>query len=183
MLSVFNKGIITIVAVVVIAVGIQVVGAQFISPTCVPPSCNPQVIQNIASTDPAQTASINISGDVKVAGCFGATYTGSTASLAPDQGSYAAANSACDSALSGSHVCTIYEIVESIKCGETLPASPNIGWVIGGPPGFTAQANDCEGWTDATGSVYGRVWQFNGATGGSGTMTTCSAVIPFACYK
>jgi hypothetical protein len=46
------------------------VHAQFSPPTCVPPNCNPEVIQNIAITGTAQTASINISGSGKMGGTF-----------------------------------------------------------------------------------------------------------------
>ncbi|HTK59884.1 MAG TPA: tail fiber domain-containing protein [Candidatus Baltobacteraceae bacterium] len=55
------------------------VHAQFAAPTCVPPNCNPEVIQNIAITGTAQTASINVSGSAKLGGTF------QTGALAPVQ--------------------------------------------------------------------------------------------------
>jgi len=53
------------------------VHAQFSPPTCVPPNCSPEVIQNIAVSGTAQSASINITGSGKMGGTF------QTGALAP----------------------------------------------------------------------------------------------------
>ena len=167
-----------LVAAVIVAGGLAY--AQFASPTCVPPGCSPAVIQNIAPT-----ANINITGTVRTDGCFGPTYAGFSA-VVPNvalANGYKSANALCNTAISGSHVCTVDEVLKSIKCGVTLPASGS-GWINGGPPGYTAWSNDCNGWRSNSGAYYGRVWDFNNTSGGSGSMTTCNTpVLPIACCK
>lgn len=159
---------------------VRTADAQFASPTCVPPTCSPVVIQNTAANATPQTASINVSGTIKSGSCIGATYDHLSTAQDGGRGSYQAANAVCGA---GEHVCGVGEILESIRCGVALPASGNNGWINGGPPGYTANANDCAGWTDGTGAAYGRVWAFNGAAGGLGTQTPCDASLPFACCK
>lgn len=162
---------------------VHLVDAQFSPPSAPPPTGGPTVIHNIALSAAAQAASINVTGGIRTDGCMGATYAGVTGAIANvNVGGYKAANALCNSAFSGSHVCRVEEVMESIRCGVTLPSGTN-GWVNGGPPGFTAPANDCAGWTNsATG--YGRFWQFDGTTGGSGTMTPCpTSTLPYACCK
>jgi hypothetical protein len=186
-----NKGVgrlIASVLVVFVAALVVVCGlayAQFASPTCVPPGCSPAVIQNIAPTATAQTASINVTGTVRTDGCFGSTYAGFSAVVANVAlaNGYKSADALCNTAVSGSHACSIDEILKSIKCGVALPASGS-GWINGGPPGYTAWSNDCNGWRSNSGTYYGRVWDFNNTSGGSGSMTTCNTpVLPIACCK
>jgi hypothetical protein len=189
-ISGINKGIrrLAVVAVPVLAVTIVTGGlaayAQFASPTCVPPGCSPAVIQNILPTATAQTASINVTGTVRTDGCFGSTFAGFSAvvpSTALANG-YKSADALCNTAVSGSHVCSVDEVLKSIKCGVTLPTGH--GWINGGPPGYVAWSNDCDGWRSNSGAYYGRVWDFNNTSGGSGSMTTCNtSVLPIACCK
>lgn len=165
---------------------VQSAEAQFASPACVPPTCSPVVIQNTAAGATPQTASINVSGTIKASGCNGATFVGVTSNVANVAlaNGYVSANILCNTAFSGSHVCRVEEVLESTRCTVgTLPSGTS-AWVNGGPPGFTANAADCAGWTSNNASYYGRVWQFNSSNGGSGSMTTCSAgVLPYACCK
>lgn len=58
-----------------------------------------------------------------------------------------------------------------------------VGWIANGPPGYTAPANDCSGWTSSDGNKYGAIWQFNSDGGGSGYLTTCNQPLPLACCK
>lgn len=88
---------------------------------------------------------------------------------------YATANKLCadspDPNINGSHICTPDEMENSYNHGT--PASPitsytnppsNTLWINGGPPGFTANANDCQGWIETTNPIdnpnYGVVWDF-----------------------
>ena len=80
---------------------------------------------------------------------------------------YAGANTACNTAFAGSHVCTTDEILYIVNTKPTsLTAS---GWINGGPPGFPAVANDCDAWSKKPGpppggnlfapeAAYGRFW-------------------------
>ena len=67
---------------------VRVAEAQFTSPSCVPPLCSPAVIQNIGLGGSTQSASINISGDLKVNSSLnlGASYA------IPAAGNYILAN-------------------------------------------------------------------------------------------
>jgi hypothetical protein len=131
-------------------------------------------------------------GDVKSDACLGGTFVGlSTATSNGNAGSYYAANTVCNAQYAGSHVCRAEEVLESISCGATGDPIKNVannglsGWVIGGPPGFNASANDCIGWTSALNSatIKGRIWTFNAATGGTGWLSFCDSARPFACCK
>lgn len=148
-----------------------------------------------APGDPYQDRfKVNVSGDVFATGCFGPTFVGLTAlSYAPSAVSgYYGANNKCQLDYPndpGVHVCTSEEILESIKC--SVDGDPIRGvvdgtsaWINGGPPGFTANANDCQGWTSSAANAYGRYWIFNLASGGRGTTTSCNSPgIPFACCR
>lgn len=125
-------------------------------------------------------------GDIDSLRCFGPVYVGQT-TIAHDgaQSGYKNANALCAAAVSGSHVCTTSEILETIKC---KPVLPNTGqtWISNGPPGYTARANDCVGWTSNTGSgaeiAYGAIWAWDDK-GGIGWVTTCNQTLKFACCK
>ncbi|MEY4722748.1 MAG: hypothetical protein RLZZ324_261 [Candidatus Parcubacteria bacterium] len=147
----------------------------------------------LLQNESADMFKVTARGDVKAAGCFGATFVGVTPSSFHGSlgavGSYYGADNKCSTAYAGSHVCKPEEILESISCsvaGDPIRTNGGISaWLDGGPPGFTANANDCIGWTDNTAGAYGRVWQFNNVTGGSGTMTTCNAGggLKYACCR
>ncbi len=174
-----------VVALAVNFTDANLAGAQFTPPSSAPPSGGPTVIHSIGLAATPQTASINVTGGIRTNGCMGSTfagYTGVVASMALANG-YKSADTLCNTAVAGSHVCRVEEVMESLKCSAPLTAGQ--GWVNGGPPGYTANANDCGGWTSNSATYYGRVWVFDGGTtGGSGTMTTCSAsTLPFACCK
>jgi len=91
----------------------------------------------------------------------------------------------------GCHVCTQDEMMNSYNHGKAGIApiftydSSNTLWINSGPPGFTANANDCKGWTATTSPIsnpnYGRVWNFPSQYGG---LLPCStANKKFACCK
>jgi hypothetical protein len=143
--------------------------------------------------------SVTASGDVwakeniKADGCFGPSFVGNTvATYRPvDVSGYYGVNNICNGEFAGSHVCTAQEMLESIKCSDAdspirAVADDKQAWINAGPPGFTANANDCLGWTAVTPSEqqtsYGRFWIFNVASGGRGTSASCNATAKsFAC--
>lgn len=126
-------------------------------------------------------------GDLNSRRCFGSVYVGQTP-LAYDgsRGGYDDANALCAAAFSGSHVCTTQEILETIDCNRSSLPTTGMAWILNGPPGYTARANDCRGWTSNTGSgseiAYGAIWAFD-ANGGVGWVTTCNMSLKFACCK
>lgn len=106
---------------------------------------------------------------------------------------YKTANTYCSSGagdLAGSHVCTPAEMTNSYNNGVlgistiyTYALSPTL-WINSGPPGYTANANDCKGWTATTNPLsnpnYGTVWNF---TGRYGSLLPCKTGKKFACCK
>jgi hypothetical protein len=131
-------------------------------------------------------------GDVNSKRCFGPVYVGQTAASytgnlngAVNVG-YDDANVLCAGSVPGSHVCTTGEILETIKCNRASLPVTDQAWISNGPPGYTARANDCVGWTSTSPSgptiVYGAIWAFD-ANGGVGWVTTCNQSLKFSCCK
>lgn len=98
---------------------------------------------------------------------------------------YAAANAICTAAFAGSHMCTADEILQTVatKNITTLFSGVADAWIAQGPPGFTADSNDCRGWTSANTAHLGAWWDFDAATGGIGYLTSCATTKPIACCK
>lgn len=107
------------------------------------------------------------------------TYTGSIA-YGSDTG-YKAANAICAADAAGTHICTPDEILMTIK--EKGTTSTATAWIANGPPGYTANANDCVGMTANTVTYLGAFWSFDNTTGGAGYLVNCSNVKPLACCK
>lgn len=101
-------------------------------------------------------------------------------------GGYGGANGRCPAT---QHVCTSEEVLHTLNCLRTnpatvIPADDTTGWVSGGPPGDIAPANDCNGWASDAGTVLGRVWTFTNAgefEGGFGSLRNCDSTLPFLC--
>lgn len=126
-------------------------------------------------------------GDINSKRCFGPVYVGRTGSTYNGaRGGYASANALCAASVAGSHVCTTSEILETVKCNQASLPTADQAWISNGPPGYTARANDCTGWTSTSPSgpttVYGAIWAFD-ANGGVGWVTTCNMTLKFACCK
>lgn len=96
------------------------------------------------------------------------------------KGGYIRVNNYCDAEFSGSHVCTEEEILTLINNGEDFGSYTGSSWVNGGSPGYTqARANDCQGWTNNSGTeAFGRWWDFNT---NSGWLANCSNEKTFVC--
>jgi hypothetical protein len=107
-------------------------------------------------------------------------YTGQTASSYTGsitngtKSGYDAANAICDSNFPGSHMCAISEIMHTIALGSFSGISGD-AWVANGPPGYTANANDCKGWTSAAANYLGSFWNWGDTNGGgAGYLTACT---------
>lgn len=95
-----------------------------------------------------------------------------------------------DANVKGSHICTPAEMANSYNNGQsgispiyTYSQSPTL-WINSGPPGYTANANDCKGWTAITSPLanpnYGTVWNF---VNDYGSLLPCDVGKKFACCK
>lgn len=109
--------------------------------------------------------------------CSGSVFVGRTDTQVDGQrGGYAGVNAECNAKYAGSHLCTVDEVLESVNCGAFTRLGTAVGtkfWVSGGPPGFTASANDCHGWASAGADELGRFWEYT-ATGGAGWLSSCN---------
>ena len=116
-------------------------------------------------------------------------YLGVTTQLSTNgsAGGYVVADQACQAEYANSHVCRTEEIFNTISTQDvgTLFSYTSLtgAWILEGPPGFTAPANDCNGLTDGTSDYLGAFWQFNNTTGGAGALSICSQAKPFACCR
>lgn len=152
---------------------------------------------------------LETTGSVHGSGCVGKTFIGLTKTGGESNnghyrmsyllstypgGGYGVVNNRCNADYPGSHVCRSDEILESFTCSKagdpirltTIVPDGTPAWIVAGPPGYAALANDCVGWTSASSSAYGRVWFFDSVKGGSGGQTTCSMTIEglsFACCR
>lgn len=98
---------------------------------------------------------------------------------------YPAANEICTTQFAGSHICQVDEILNTINGGipATFTSVASTAWIANGPPGYTANANDCVGYTNATNTYLGAFWLFKKTTGGEGWLVNCSVTKPIACCK
>ena len=95
---------------------------------------------------------------------------------------YAAGTAICNSEISGSHMCTMDEVLEAQNNNEYSNFTATFR-VSEGAPGYLANANDCSGWKDATTSSLGAIWVGNNINGGSGALVSCSAERAIGCCK
>ncbi|HBA36685.1 TPA: hypothetical protein DCZ15_02300 [Candidatus Falkowbacteria bacterium] len=101
------------------------------------------------------------------------------------QSGYTGVDALCNAVESGSHVCTADEILYTINSGNgaDIPLDTTF-WISNGPPGYTANANDCQGWTSASATAdYGAVWIKLASGDGFGGLNRCSLTYQFACCK
>lgn len=121
---------------------------------------------------------------VNATGCFGPTFVGLTEAVNGNQGGYQAADVVCAGGFAGSHVCTVTEILNSKSCDAATFVAQVVstGWVLQGPPGFTANSNDCIGRTSADAADLGSAWFFD-AQGGQGWLSPCNSSRPLTCCR
>jgi len=95
---------------------------------------------------------------------------------------YEAANDICRTDYPGSHFCRTDEIIEYID-KHSAAGFAGSAWIAEGPPGFTSNSNDCNGWTDSDSAKLGAFWSFSSTGGGMGWLTTCSVMKQLACCE
>jgi len=95
---------------------------------------------------------------------------------------YVAANAICNQQISGSHFCLESEVVKSISLGYYNYTGTY--WMSKGAPGYTANADDCQGWTSNTNTYLGPFWNWDGnAQAGYGRLTNCAQTKQLMCCK
>jgi hypothetical protein len=98
---------------------------------------------------------------------------------------YKAANKICQAHFNATHFCSSDDINSFIAYNDiSVFSGVSSAWIVNGPPGYLANANDCIGWSDKSISgVYGAFWQFDSNGGCRGWLTGCSNFKPLACCK
>lgn len=97
---------------------------------------------------------------------------------------YQAANEICMAEDAASHYCRTDEVIEYITTGDiTGWLNTDTAWIAEGPPGYTANSNDCKGWTENTQTFLGAFWAFDSDGGGMGWLTNCSVEKSLTCCK
>ncbi len=129
---------------------------------------------------PTSTLNIDVSGQQgKFIGTTTVTTTGSIATTTYI--GYQAANRICAFEYTGSHMCRTYEILVTIEQDSIADWNSDDAWIAEGPPGYTSNSNDCNGWTDGSLTALGAFWVFDRDGGGAGWLVNCSNYKPIAC--
>ncbi len=167
-----------------------------------------EVIDNIVDGWITITGGLNVTGNIETSGNVTANYligdgslitniadsvsiinlTSSTYDGNITNGSlkgYEAANFICNAEFLGSHFCTTDDII-TIIADQNISAinsfsSSATAWIIEGPPGYLANANDCLGWTSDTGTYLGPFWVFDEDGGGMGWLVNCASQKSLSC--
>jgi hypothetical protein len=98
---------------------------------------------------------------------------------------YQAANYQCNYEYPGSHFCRTHEILYTIQLKDITGWGNDISnaWIAEGPPGYTYDSNDCNGYTDALSTKLGAFWLFNSNGGGAGWLVNCAQIKSLSCCK
>ena len=150
-----------------------------------------EIIDNVIHGWIRITGNLNVTGDVIVKGTsitnstFGSIvgYTSSSHDGNISNGSlngYSAANAICDLEYSGSHFCLKSEVLRTISNGNY--SFNGTAWFQNGPPGYTANADDCSGWTTNSNSYLGPFWNWDAnSQAGRGALTNCAQTKQLMC--
>ena len=150
-----------------------------------------EIIDNIVDGWIKITGNLEVTGDLVVNGAsiknstFGSIvgYTVSSYDGNISNGSlngYVAANEICNSEYSGSHFCLKSEVLKTISNGNYNFSGT--AWFQNGPPGYTANADDCSGWTTNDNSYLGPFWNWDAnSQAGKGALTNCAQTKQLMC--
>jgi len=119
-------------------------------------------------------------GEVSTMDLSAASYNGSFVS--GGKIGYDAANEICELEYPGSHFCLTNDIITIIRTGD-ISSWTGTAWIAEGPPGFTSNSNDCNGWTSSVVTTLGAFWEFSSSGGGMGWLTNCGSSKRIACCQ
>ncbi len=93
---------------------------------------------------------------------------------------YTAATAICNAEYNGSHFCLKSEVLKTIANGNY--SFNGTAWFQNGPPGYTANADDCSGWTTDSNVYLGPFWNWDANTqAGRGALTNCAQTKQLMC--
>ncbi len=150
-----------------------------------------EVIDNVIDGWITITGGLNVTGDIfvngtsindlsfnPVVGFTSNTYDGNISNGSLN--GYAAANAICNAEYSGSHFCLKSEVLKTIANGNY--SFSGTAWFQNGPPGYTANADDCSGWTTDSSTYLGPFWNWDAnSQAGRGALTNCAQTKQLMC--
>ncbi len=93
---------------------------------------------------------------------------------------YVAANNICAAEYTDSHFCLKSEVLATIANGNY--SFSGTAWFQNGPPGYTANADDCSGWTSNDNTYLGPFWNWDyNVQAGKAVLTNCAQFKPLMC--
>ena len=144
--------------------------------------------QNVSSFgNPTDNHTVNIYGYLNLTGSSNIDSVGRFVGLTSNSfngsaGGYSGFNGNCSASYSGSHLCSYSELKNSIDKGVSLTSGQF--WISTGVPGYTANANDCLGWTSSDSTYLGPFWDTTATTDvGAGFLKNCANSQKGACCK
>ncbi len=150
-----------------------------------------EMIDNIVDGWIRITGNLNVTGNITLNGVsindlsFNSilVYTSSSYDGNISNGSlsgYSAANAICNTEYSGSHFCLKSEVLKTISNGNY--SFSDTAWFQNGPPGYTANADDCSGWTTNSNVYLGPFWNWDAnSQAGRGALTNCAQTKQLMC--
>jgi len=130
------------------------------------------------------TGTLGIAGGGQIGKFIGTTTFTTDGSIATSSYvGYQAANYQCAYEFTGGHMCRTHEILQTIEQDDFSAWGVDISsaWIAEGPPGYTWDSNDCNGWRDNGGTQLGAFWLFSTNGGGAGWLVNCTTVKAIAC--
>lgn len=149
------------------------------------------IIDNIVSNWIRVTGNLEVTGDLMVngtsvknstfnsiVGYTALSYDGNISNGTLN--GYTAAHAICNTEYSGSHFCLKSEVLKNIANGNYTFSGT--AWFQNGPPGYTANADDCSGWTTDSSSYLGPFWNWDAnSQAGKGALTNCAQTKQLMC--
>lgn len=132
--------------------------------------------------DPSSGWNTSSSGSLPTAISITAATTNGLFSFGGKVG-YQAATYQCNAEYPGSHFCFTGEILYIIATQDISPWAVDNAWIAEGPPGYTANSNDCNGYKDSALTKLGAYWAYDPSGGGMGWLVNCGTALPLSCCK
>ncbi len=93
---------------------------------------------------------------------------------------YVGANKICEIEFPESHFCLKSEVLKSISNGNYFWSGT--AWFQNGPPGYTANADDCSGWTTDSNIYLGPFWNWDAnSQAGRAALINCAQIKALMC--
>ncbi len=107
------------------------------------------------------------------------TLSGNMTNASSDRIGYINANFLCSSQFAGSGMCLCVEVIKDFSAGNV--SITGTYWCANGPPGYTANADDCAGWNNNDSTFLGPFYNADLPGAGVFRLTNCEQEKQIAC--